>query len=395
MRCFDLLDLPNLDALELAGGADGLGHEIFWVHVAEAATTADELFSWLKPGDFLILVGPFLERGGCTLAEVIRNAQDCRLSGLLVCRSPACPVIPDEICSLADEMAIPLFFMRGRAASSLEISYLMARAITEKTTADDMLDVTARDILFGYPELGELKVRRARSMGYELGRPHAGVYLSARSLAGRAPQPLSPEELHLVRSHFRTRLGFSPLMSSEEGAAFLLVPEEPRQKLVRWCQELLERLGKQATDSVFHLGVGSLQNEVASFRESIEEARSITEILGLVGKASAVKTYEDMIPHLMLYTLKDTPAAERATDILFGGIERYDAAHGTGLMELLKVYLQENANVSATAKRLYMHRNTLIYRLGKIGELSPIDLSDPDGRFKAMMGLCLLDLGTR
>lgn len=109
--------------------------------------------------------------------------------------------------------------------------------------------------------------------------------------------------------------------------------------------------------------------------------------------APVVRGYEDMIPHLMLYAMRDTPAARSATSALFSGIERYDESHGTDLMGMLRVYLQENANVSATAARLYMHRNTLTYRLKKVEELAPIDLSSADGRFKAMMGLYLLDLG--
>lgn len=49
-----------------------------------------------------------------------------------------------------------------------------------------------------------------------------------------------------------------------------------------------------------------------------------------------------------------------------------------GLMQTLAVYLETHCQISETAKRLYVHRNTIIYRLEKIEEMLGKSLKDPD-----------------
>lgn len=48
------------------------------------------------------------------------------------------------------------------------------------------------------------------------------------------------------------------------------------------------------------------------------------------------------------------------------------------LMQTLAVYLETHCQISETAKRLYVHRNTIIYRLEKIEELLGKSIKDPD-----------------
>ena len=43
------------------------------------------------------------------------------------------------------------------------------------------------------------------------------------------------------------------------------------------------------------------------------------------------------------------------------------------LQNTLDTYIEENGNLNQTAKKLYIHRNTLSYRLQKIGEVTGKD----------------------
>lgn len=48
----------------------------------------------------------------------------------------------------------------------------------------------------------------------------------------------------------------------------------------------------------------------------------------------------------------------------------------SGMMQTIEVFLQSGMNISRTAKILYMHRNTLIYKLNSIRKLTGLDLRD-------------------
>jgi len=58
-------------------------------------------------------------------------------------------------------------------------------------------------------------------------------------------------------------------------------------------------------------------------------------------------------------------------------IERYDKKYGTNLKETLFVYLTNDCNAVKTAKQLYIHRNTLYYKINKIEELIGQKIDDP------------------
>ena len=57
-------------------------------------------------------------------------------------------------------------------------------------------------------------------------------------------------------------------------------------------------------------------------------------------------------------------------------LEEYDHANGTFLVDTLLAYYMNGFNSANTAKELYVHRNSLQYRLNKIQELLELELDD-------------------
>ncbi len=81
-----------------------------------------------------------------------------------------------------------------------------------------------------------------------------------------------------------------------------------------------------------------------------------------------------------LDTLRGDPAVHRSLEPLLRPLRQYDAARGADLMLTLRRFLDEGGNIAATADRLFLHRNSVIYRLGRIGELTGLDLRDREVR---------------
>lgn len=68
-------------------------------------------------------------------------------------------------------------------------------------------------------------------------------------------------------------------------------------------------------------------------------------------------------------------------------IEAYDREHNSDLIRTLRVFFAANANASEAADRLYLHRNSLPYRLTRIQELTGLDLKDHRARLALQLGL--------
>ena len=61
------------------------------------------------------------------------------------------------------------------------------------------------------------------------------------------------------------------------------------------------------------------------------------------------------------------------------------------LVDTLEAYLRTHGNVNAVARQLFLHRNTVRYRLRRIAKITGADLEDPDTR----LGMQLAILGRR
>ena len=68
-------------------------------------------------------------------------------------------------------------------------------------------------------------------------------------------------------------------------------------------------------------------------------------------------------------------------------LQEYDQAHSTALLHTLCVYLLQEQN----ARQLFIHRNTLVYRLQRIRALLQLDLDDAAVRNVLRTGCILLE----
>ena len=66
---------------------------------------------------------------------------------------------------------------------------------------------------------------------------------------------------------------------------------------------------------------------------------------------------------------------------------RYDRLHHTSYVKTLDCYLSCERNLALTSKKLYIHRNTLIYRIGRLSRLLDCDLENAAVRLR--LTLCL------
>lgn len=69
-----------------------------------------------------------------------------------------------------------------------------------------------------------------------------------------------------------------------------------------------------------------------------------------------------------------------------------DQRNGTDFVRILTEYLDNNMSIADTARKLFMHRNTLLYRLDRLKERLDMNLDDPDVRLLLTMSLRFMKL---
>lgn len=70
---------------------------------------------------------------------------------------------------------------------------------------------------------------------------------------------------------------------------------------------------------------------------------------------------------------------------------KYDEKHGTNYMVTLRYLLDNGCNTKQTAEKMFIHRNTLLYRQKLIEKISGLNFKDSEDLFNARMSLKIID----
>ena len=70
---------------------------------------------------------------------------------------------------------------------------------------------------------------------------------------------------------------------------------------------------------------------------------------------------------------------------------QHDREHASFLIRTLRAYFASGESTSEAAERLFLHRNSVPYRLDRISELTRLDWRDPQARLVPKLGLITMD----
>jgi purine catabolism regulator len=88
----------------------------------------------------------------------------------------------------------------------------------------------------------------------------------------------------------------------------------------------------------------------------------------------------------------------RSADLAsFGELVRplveHDRERRSDLVRTLQAYFAAGTNASEAADQMFLHRNSMLYRLERIQKLTGLDLKDPDASLALRLGLLALEKG--
>jgi len=167
--------------------------------------------------------------------------------------------------------------------------------------------------------------------------------------------------------------------------------------LVQELGKVCERIETQNDPYTVSVGISSPVFDLAEFRRAYECAEQSIEIgRAFHESASSLVTHYEDLGLLRVISLAESPASlERFCQDALGPLLSYDHENGTELLQTLRVFLEHNQNMTKAAKALFIHYNTLRYRLERIEDILGDVLSNPQQRLTIEIALQLYPLITR
>ncbi|MFB7142164.1 PucR family transcriptional regulator [Gottfriedia sp. NPDC056225] len=155
---------------------------------------------------------------------------------------------------------------------------------------------------------------------------------------------------------------------------------------------ILEVLTKNINKTTFLIGIGRQFKTISSIHKSFSEAHEAIRLMQKFDKKEGISHFEDYaVYHLLDSNIKDMQLENFFMKSL-GKVYEHDQLHETGYIQTLENYFNHNQNLSETAKGMFLHRNTLIYRIEKIKEILNTDLKNAEDLLQIQIALKIFRL---
>ena len=122
----------------------------------------------------------------------------------------------------------------------------------------------------------------------------------------------------------------------------------------------------------------------ADIQRGIKESQSAVMLIGT--QAELISFYKKKEINELLQMIPENDLMNYQ-QMMFKPFALLPLDEQTMLLETLYVYLESHCQISETAKRLFVHRNTVIYRLEKCSTLLKKDLKDPEVTIQLRLAL--------
>lgn len=144
----------------------------------------------------------------------------------------------------------------------------------------------------------------------------------------------------------------------------------------------LEKLARSIVDTLHTeyyvnclIGIGTIVTGIKDLPRSFKESQIALEVGKVFDTEKTIVTYENLGIARLIYQLPTTLCETFLREIFKkGSIVGLD--HET--LFTIQKFFENNLNVSETSRKLFVHRNTLVYRLEKIKKLTGLDLREFD-----------------
>jgi purine catabolism regulator len=268
---------------------------------------------------------------------------------------------------------------QGALVCAIEMARAKAVRETEKRLHGDLLsallhqNLSARDAHLW-----------AQNMGLDLEQQHTAVRMAwegATPTLRRLETLVNGEVIHSA----------APVIVSSLSGEVIAFCESPREAgrpiaAISLAQAVIDLAAKEYPEAVVRCGIGTPAGDLGLWQHSFRQAGQALDMARRLGERKPLY-YMDLSVYRLLLQFEDHPDLKAFVQETLGPILKHENADE--FLATLEEFFAHHGNLSQTAEALFIHRNTLTYRLERLGAVSQLDLENPDTRLAVQLALSI------
>ncbi len=140
--------------------------------------------------------------------------------------------------------------------------------------------------------------------------------------------------------------------------------------LNQFAEAVQETLMEEAVQNVT-IGIGDIKHNLSQLGESYVEARRAMEVGRVFDPAASIYVFQQMMLERFLMNVSREEAMHYHS-LLFN--RKTAKLFNDEMLSTIDMFFRKDLNLSDTARQLFIHRNTLVYRLDKVQRQTGLDL---------------------
>jgi purine catabolism regulator len=267
---------------------------------------------------------------------------------------------------------------QGALVCAIEMARKKAIRETEKRLKGDLLAALLQETLS--PRDAELWVQ---TMGLDVEQSHIAL-----RFIWDGDNPPSRRRLETIINGEVTRKKLKVILNplGMEVICFCQMPPQvSRPELALSLGMAVIEQGKtEYPETPIRCGVGTAALELSEWRDSFRQAG---QALAMARRFSGRKPlyFPDLSVYRLLLQIEHNPELITFQEETFGPLSSHENC--AEMIHTLGAYFEHNGNISQTAEALFIHRNTLLYRMERITSILNLDLDNPENRLAVQLAL--------
>jgi len=370
--------------LTLVAGQSGMYRRVTGINVVESS----DLIMFCRPNELVVTTGINFPHQNTSLEQLVKLAYTKKIAGFIVNTGPFIPDIPESVISFANAHELPIFQMPWdcRVADLLKTTFqFIATHEQERSNEDQVL----YNLLFNYKQ----HVDSTRQSLTQLGFPQGAELAIITCTTTDARSSIHRYEV-LIQFAFQNRYKCYLKLKHKNHLIFLINRTQvttfnsPFSKTV---EDIYDKITQKNGSLNVIIGKGNFYEDYENIHNSYSESLTVIQLAQLHNNRFLYK-YKEIGAYKIIMGVQNRTLIESFSQDTLGQLYRYDDLHNTDYVAFLRIFLEENGSTSKISERLFIHRNTVLYKIKKVELLLDIDATNPFTKNNLFMAFLIEDV---
>jgi len=380
----DLLALPLLANARVTAGEKGIDRIIRGVTFIEAPDS----MNWISENDFLITNTYLIMLNEEIRITLIKKLHQSNAAAIGIKLDRFLTQLPQEMIDIANHLYFPIIILPYDVTPSQIINIVTLETVKNKAfhiMQNHFRQNLLYELLFSKHQAKEVFIKEANALGWDLNYSYG-------LLVVKSTKPHLTEKVHSIIRLIEKEKDFLVLELNQEIILLLVIDDTnlAKAELLSFANKIKEKCNQELSSVSITIGIGRYYEDLVNLQKSYTEAKNAIFLGSTILNRREVIHFDELGIYRIL--CDDPIKLQVFYQETVAEMINYDSGNGTEYYKTIEAYIANNCSNSDTAKAMYIHANTVRYRIEKIENLFGVDLTDHEIRLNVKIGMKIAQL---